>query len=104
MTDAAQPIQGGFDRSTRIHKGLKAAYRIDCTERQLGCWLCPQSIDYTLKWPHPESFSLDHALPVSTHPQLGDDILNFRPAHLICNQQRGDEEPHIDIGIPSEVW
>ncbi|QBP29784.1 HNH endonuclease [Mycobacterium phage Typha] len=93
-----------FDRHSGLHKRLKADYRKDCRDRQERCWLCLQPIDYELAYPHPESFSLDHALPVSTHPELGNDPMNFRPAHLVCNQMRGDEEPHIDLGTPSESW
>ncbi|ALI26570.1 hypothetical protein XA26_27300 [Mycolicibacterium fortuitum] len=41
---------------------------------------------------------------VSKFPELADDPVNFRPAHLVCNQMRGDDDPHIDIGTPSEDW
>lgn len=93
-----------FDRSTHLHKQLKAGFRVECKDRDEECWLCFRRIDYSLEYPHPESFSVDHAMPTSTHPELGNDVNNFRPSHLVCNQMRGDEEPHLDIGEPSEVW
>lgn len=70
----------------------------------LPCWLCNRAIDYKLKHPHPESWSLDHAKTVKEAPQLIMDIGNWRASHLDCNQRRGTDEPFIDIGEPSEEW
>lgn len=88
-----RPTTEGFDRTQHHYKQLKRDFRKDCEHHGLGCWLCPQPIDYTLKWPHPESFTVDHAKPVSKFPELADDPLNFRPAHLVCNQMRGTTTP-----------
>lgn len=97
----------GSVRDTHEYKNAIKAHRAECQDKQLGCWLCPpgqNAIDYTLKWPHPESFSTDHVLTVDEHPEAACDLLNMRPSHLICNQMRGSEPPHIDIGEPSEDW
>ncbi|OKH78217.1 hypothetical protein EB75_28150 [Mycobacterium sp. ST-F2] len=94
----------GFDRAQHHYKDLKRKFRTECQERADDCWLCFRPIDYSLEYPHPESFSVDHAVTVKARPELADDYHNFRPAHLVCNQMRGDEEPHLDIGEPSEVW
>lgn len=93
-----------FDRESHHYKKLKAEFRAACEEEHAECWLCFDAINYSLPPEHPESFSVDHAKTVRDFPELGDDPLNFRPSHLICNQRRGDDEPHLDIGEPSEEW
>lgn len=55
-------------------------------------------------YPHPYSFSLDHAITVKERPELALDPLNFRASHLDCNIARGTDDPKIDIGTPSELW
>jgi len=115
MAIPPQPHPGGISRyagrSTRRYKQQRATFRTECAthtnaDGTIGahCWLCGKPIDYDLPPEHPESFSLDHAHPVATHPELAEDPANFRPAHLIENQQRGDGEPFIHHGSPSENW
>lgn len=65
---------------------------------------CNSDIDYKLAYPHPYSWSLDHAITVKERPDLLLDPLNFRHSHHDCNQQRGTDDPKLDIGEPSEVW
>ena len=91
-------------RSTRRYKAQSAAFRAHCQSAQRNCWLCGKPIDYTLSREHPESFANDHALPVSTHPELAEDVSNFRPSHRSCNEARGNDDPHLEIGVPSERW
>ncbi len=97
----------GRPRSRR-YKKLKAQFRQDCEDQQLPCWIadCLMPIDYNLRSPHPDSFSVDHALPVSERPDLAEDPENFRPSHLDCNKRRGTKDPNTvtDIGAPSEQW
>jgi hypothetical protein len=51
------------------------------------CGICGDSIDWSLKWPHPMSMSVDHIVPLS---RGGDDSeSNLRASHLRCNCQRG---------------
>ncbi|SKW03344.1 hypothetical protein [Mycobacteroides abscessus] len=88
----------------RHYQELKATFRKECEERGDVCWLDQRPIDYSLKAPHPDSFSVDHAVPVSEAPELALDPRNFRPSHLNCNIRRGDAEPNIAIGQPSETW
>jgi 5-methylcytosine-specific restriction endonuclease McrA len=68
------------------------------------CWLCGQPIDYRLKFPHPRSWVLDHAVPVKQEPALMLNSGNFRSAHCECNNHRGSDAPRIELGEPSEIW
>jgi 5-methylcytosine-specific restriction endonuclease McrA len=68
------------------------------------CWLCGEPIDYRLKFPHPRSWSLDHAIPISENPALMLNSSNFRSSHLDCNNHRQSDAPRIEMGEPSEVW
>jgi hypothetical protein len=68
------------------------------------CWLCGEPIDYRLKFPHPRSWSLDHAIAVTENAALALNPGNFRSAHLDCNNHRQTGEPPIELGSPSEAW
>ena len=51
------------------------------------CGLCGESVDSSLSWPHPQSASLDHVLPLSRggpHSKA-----NSQLAHLSCNVIKG---------------
>lgn len=96
----------GRPRSRR-YKKLKTEFRATCQAVNSPCWLpdCQRPIDYSLKSPHPDSFSVDHAIPVAERPDLAEDPANFRPAHLDCNKRRGTNAPNAtDLGLPSEAW
>lgn len=96
----------GRPRSRR-YKKLKADFRNQCEQANAVCWLpdCQRPIDYTLRSPHPDSFSVDHAIPVAERPDLAEDPANFRPSHLDCNKRRGTDDPTTaDLGQPSEQW
>lgn len=80
---------------------LKAEVRA----RRAPCCRCGQPINYTLEYPHPESFSVDHyPHPWSTHPHLAEDPGNLAAAHLRCNQGAGDRAPLPALGDVSEPW
>lgn len=62
------------------------------------CWLCGGPIHPDHKYPHPLSFSADHVTPVS---KGGHNLGELKPAHLKCNQGRGNrvaQQPkkHLD--------
>jgi 5-methylcytosine-specific restriction endonuclease McrA len=82
--------------STKAWRKLAAAQRA----KRLPCWLCGQPIDYSLEWPHPDSFSADHDKPYIRHPELRLDPGNVRSSHLRCNQSKGDTE-HFSVGLGS---
>lgn len=117
---AARTSQLAYDRDalekirdSAPYRSQRAEFRTQCAKapdeigtggKGLRCWLCTRAIDYSLKYPHPESWSLDHAKTVKEAPELIMDIGNWRSSHLDCNQRRGTDEPFLDIGEPSEVW
>lgn len=59
--------------------------------RGADCYRCTQPIDYTLKYPNPRSFSLEHKVPVSVRPDLAYDATNCAASHLECNQAASDK-------------
>jgi hypothetical protein len=98
-------------RSSHAYQDAVARFRLECSihrneDGTVGarCWLDGDPIDYRLAYPHPLSFSTDHAIPVKEAPHLMLDPMNFRPSHLDCNCRRGTDEPALDLGTPSEVW
>jgi 5-methylcytosine-specific restriction endonuclease McrA len=69
------------------------------------CCRCWQPIDYSLAYPDPHSFSVDHyPHPRSTHPHLAEEPSNLHAAHLDCNKNAGDRGAKPTIGATSEPW
>ena len=98
-------------RKSPQYKKAREKFRADCARRRFPdgntgepCWLCGTTVDYRLAYPHPYSWSLDHAVTVKERPELALDVVNFRASHLDCNMRRGSDDPAIEIGAPSEVW
>jgi 5-methylcytosine-specific restriction endonuclease McrA len=98
-------------RSSTDYQKARAQFRYRAQHRRnkdgtVGepCWLCGDPIDYRLKFPHPCSWCLDHAIPIATNPNLALEPNNFRSAHFDCNDRRGTNAPCIDLGEPSEAW
>ena len=52
------------------------------------CALCGQIIDYSLRHPHPDSYSVDHIIPVARGGE--DTYENKQAAHLRCNISKSD--------------
>ena len=91
-------------RSSARFRALRGEFLRKCKASKAPCWLCGGALNYALPHPHPESFNVDHAIALSVRPELADDMNNFRPAHKACNERRGNADPELDIGVPSEVW
>lgn len=72
--------------------------------RRGPCCRCGQPIDYSLAYPDPRSFSVDHVQALALHPHLAEDPSNLAAAHLRCNQAAGDRPLDPGLGIPSEDW
>jgi 5-methylcytosine-specific restriction endonuclease McrA len=78
---------------------LKAEVRA----RRRACCLCGQPIDYSLQWPDPGSFSVQHLKSWDAHPELREDPANLDAAHLGCNTSAG-KTPKPSLGGTSEAW
>lgn len=91
-------------RGSRRQKQLAANLRRQCRP----CCICRQPIDYTLQWPDPDSFSVEHIRPWSDHPHLREDPSNLDAAHLRCNSSKGDgahsNKLTGQLGQPSHDW
>ena len=57
---------------------------------QNTCGICGKPVDFSIKYPNPQSACIDHIIPVSKggHPS---DIENLQLAHWICNRQKSDK-------------
>lgn len=72
-----------FMRSKGLSLGRLPNYREVWLRSKGRCALCGKKIERQLQWPHPQSFSIDHVIPVA-HGGT-DDISNVQAAHLRCN-------------------
>ncbi len=77
--DKDGPHRGQFEKNKK---------RIYAT--QTICALCGKPVDFSLKYPHPLSPTIDHIIPISKggHPS---DIDNLQLAHRCCNRKKGDK-------------
>lgn len=66
----------------------------------LPCCICRQPIDYSLRYPHPSSCSVQHVKSQSAFPHLRWEPSNWAPAHLLCNTGLGAGDP-ADLGVMS---
>ena len=57
---------------------------------QSVCGICGEPVNFSLKFPHPLSPTIDHIIPVAKggHPS---DIDNLQLAHFRCNRQKSDK-------------
>jgi hypothetical protein len=92
------------DRQSTEYRNARAEFRAECEHHLKVCFLCQKPIDYRLKYPHPDSWSLEHVKTVQEAPELFMDRNNWESSHLDCNRRRGTDEPHMDLGQPSELW
>jgi 5-methylcytosine-specific restriction endonuclease McrA len=51
-----------------------------------ACHICGHPIDYTLKTPHPQSFEVDHVIPLKRGGT--DTLANKAAAHRECNSKK----------------
>lgn len=83
------------DKSMRTDRftGNRAAYenaRQKILKTQTICGICGKPVDFSLKYPHPLSATVDHIIPVSKggHPS---DLSNLQLAHRCCNREKSDK-------------
>lgn len=78
---------------TDRQKGHRGAYdkaREVILKTQDHCGICGKPVDFSLKYPHPMSPTVDHIIPVSKggHPS---DPANLQLAHRCCNRAKSDK-------------
>src|SRR5690349_20027157 len=76
---------------------------------QPPCALCGQPIDYTLKWPDPKCYVVDHIEPLGENPTPEriaelDVIENKQPAHHDCNRKKWHKGAMADIQLTFVTW
>ena len=87
----------------------REAHRRAIARHKPPCGICGNDIDYTLRYPHLESFVVDHI-----HPRAkggSDDLDNKQAAHSKCNRAKSDKlaghDPRGQSGvayITSRSW
>ena len=53
------------------------------------CGICQGDIDYTLRTPHPDSFEVDHIVPITKGGT--DSLANKQASHRRCNRAKSDK-------------
>ena len=76
-----------YGRTSRTFRRL----RLRVLEESSICWLCGQS----------GADTVDHVVPLSIAPDLGEELANLRPAHGTCNSSRGNRPPQSVQAMPS---
>lgn len=79
----------GGDRAQAALRRVRA----DGARHNKPCCLCDQPIDYTLRYPHPMSCTVQHVKARSLHPELTWDPTNWSPCHARCNSAAGNGQP-----------
>ena len=84
MATRNRPDKDGKHRA-QFDKNKKRIYAT-----QTVCGICGKPVDFSLKFPHPLSPTIDHIIPLSKggHPS---DIDNLQLAHRCCNRQKSDK-------------
>ena len=79
-------------RSDRIagNRGAFENARRKILATQTICGICGKPVDFSYKYPHPLSPTVDHIIPVSKggHPS---DLDNLQLAHRCCNREKSDK-------------
>lgn len=86
-------------RNTTIRDKHRATIR----RGEPPCWICGQAIDYAADWLDPNSFTIDHVVPL--HKGGQDRLDNIKPAHRGCNRAKGTRNHAPIIRRPAGiVW
>ena len=77
------------DRTPGNRAAFEAA-RKKVLATQTICGICGKPVDFSYKYPHPLSPTVDHIIPVAKggHPS---DMDNLQLAHRCCNRQKSDK-------------
>ena len=74
-------------------EGHRAAYEKNKKKilaTQTVCGICGKPVDFSYKYPHPLSPTVDHIIPLAKggHPS---DLDNLQLAHRCCNRKKSDK-------------
>lgn len=79
------------------HQGRPYRRLVAAVKRlQDPCCICGHNIDHTLDPRHPQSFTLEHRVPISRGGSLLDPA-NARSAHRACNSRKGNRTGPITL-------
>ena len=72
------------------NRGAFEAARQKILKTQTICGICGKPVDFSFKYPHPLSPTVDHIIPVSKggHPS---DPGNLQLAHRCCNREKSNK-------------
>lgn len=66
---------------------LRKRHRAQIARARAACHICGKPIDYSLKWPDPMCFVVDHVVAIANG---GSDVLSNKAAsHSGCNSKKG---------------
>lgn len=93
-----------MERTDRL-PGNRGAYekaRQIILKTQTVCGICGKPVDFSYKYPHPLSPTVDHIIPVSKggHPS---DLSNLQLAHRCCNREKSDKLMQSKTEVKVEV-
>ena len=93
-----------MERTDRLpgNRGAFEKARQQILKTQTICGICGKPVDFSLKYPHPLSATVDHIIPVSKggHPT---DISNLQLAHRCCNREKSDKLMQPKEVVKNEV-
>ncbi len=84
--------------SGRAAQAALERVRAEGARAKAPCAICHLSIDYALRYPHPQSCSVQHIKSRRDFPALTWEPSNWAPAHLDCNQSAG-ASPQLGLGV-----
>lgn len=98
-------MAGDGNSSRAWRTKIRPTFRGQGVKEQAPCWLCGQSIDYTITDITDDAvWEPDHLYPRSTHPHLAEDPGNLRHSHRGCNRTRSNKLSINGLGKRSRNW
>ena len=76
--------------ATERNDALRKKHRAMIARSKPACHICGQPIDYTLRYPEPMCFVVDHVVPLKRGGP--DTLANKRAAHHACNSKKRARE------------
>ena len=92
---------------TPRNTAVRDAHRKTIAQAKPDCALCGDEIDYSLRYPDPDCYVVDHI-----HPRAkggADDLDNKQPAHNRCNRAKSDKlgddaRPAAEVFVTARQW